>query len=166
MKKLVSFIDSFNEMVGRFVSYVVYALLIVVLYEVVSRKIFNKPTIWAFELSYMLYGTMFILGFAYTLKHNMHVGIDVISGRLSPKKQSVLEILSYLVFFFPFMYLAIKSSYSFFYQSWEMREISQSQWAPPIYPFKALIPIGFCLLCLQGVSQFIKAIYKLKGGKI
>lgn len=166
MKLLADFIDIFNERVGRIVSYIIYLLLIVVLYEVVSRKIFNKPTIWAFELSYMLYGSMFILGFAYTLKHNMHVGIDVISGRLSPRKKAALEVLSYLVFFFPFMFLAIKSSYSFFYQAWEMREISQSQWAPPVYPFKALIPIGFSLLCLQGVSQFIKAIYKLKGGKI
>lgn len=166
MKALVNIIDKFNEVLGRIISYMVYALLFVVLYEVVSRKIFNSPTIWAFELSYMLYGGMFILGFAYTLKNNMHVGIDVISARLSPKKQAVLEVLSYLVFFFPFMFLAIKSSYSFFYQAWEMREISQSQWAPPVYPFKALIPIGFGLLCLQGISQFIKSIYKFRGVKI
>lgn len=163
MKGLIKIIDKLTEIVGKAVSVLVFVLLIVVVYEVISRKIFNSPTVWAFELSYMLYGTLFMLGLGYALKHGSHVCIDVISNRFSPKKQAILSIFSYIVFFFPFMYFGIKSSWQFFSQSWAMRELSQSPWSPPIYPFKFIMLLGFLLLTIQGISEFFKQIYKFKG---
>jgi len=163
MRSLIKLIDGLTEIVGKLVSYIVYALLIVVVYEVISRKIFNSPTVWAFELSYMLYGAMFMLGFGYALKYGSHVCIDVISNKFPPKTKAVLAMFTYLIFFFPFVYFGVKSSWQFFSQSWVMRELSQSPWAPPIYPFKFLMPLGFFLLGLQGISEFIKQIYNLKG---
>lgn len=166
MKWTIKMVDSITEYMGRVIGFVVYVLLFVVLYEVVSRKIFSKPTIWGFELSYMLYAIMFMMGFAYTLKHKMHIGIDVFYGKFSLKTQGIFDIIGYLVFFFPFMYLAITSTWGFASQSWQMHELSQSPWAPRLYPFKAIMPIAFIMLALQGVSQFFKAIYKVKGEEI
>jgi len=166
MKLLVRFIDSINEFIGRIISFLVYVLLIVVVFEVIRRKIFGSPTMWAFELSYMLYAIMFLVGLGYTLKHKMHIGIDVIYSRLSKKIQGIIDLITFLVFFLPFTVIAIKSSWTFMLQSWQGLEHSQSPWAPPIYPFKTFMPIAFFLLLLQGISETIKAIYKIKGEEV
>lgn len=166
MKGIIKILDAITEYMGRVIGFLVYVLLFVVLYEVVSRKVFGKPTIWGFELSYILYAVMFMLGFAYTLKHKMHIGIDVFYSRFSLKTQGVLDIIGYLIFFFPFMYLAVTSTWGFASQSWQMHELSQSPWAPRLYPFKAIMPIAFIMLTLQGISHFIKSIYKVKGEEI
>lgn len=166
MKKIIKFIDALNEFIGRITSYIVYILLFVVVYEVVKRKIFNAPTMWAFELSYMLYAVMFLIGFGYTLKHQMHIGIDVIYTRFSKKTQGILDLITFFLFFIPFTIIAMKSTWEFMYQSWQGMEHSQSPWAPPIYPFKTFMPIAFFLLFLQGISQAIKSYYKIKGEDI
>lgn len=165
MNTLVKWIDNINTVLGKIVSYIIYFLMIVVLYEVTSRKIFGKPTIWGFELSYMLYGFLFIMGYAYTLKEKGHVSIDIFYSKLSIRKQGILDIIGYLIFFFPFIFFGLKESYRFTIQSWEIFEYSQSTWAPPVYPYKTSLLIGFFLLFLQGISEFIKAIYKVKTGE-
>ncbi len=166
MKKIVKFIDKMNEVVGKFTSILGYFLLFVVVFEVIRRKVFNNPTIWGFELSYMLYAVMFLLGFGYTLKHKMHIGIDVIYNKLSKRTQGILDIVTFVIFFLPFTIIGIKSTLSFAYQSWQGLEHSQSPWGPPIYPFKTFMPIGFLLLFFQGISEVIKSYYKIKGKEI
>lgn len=165
MSTLIKTMDAVSEFIGKVISYIVYVLLFVVIYEVISRKIFGSPTVWGFELSYMLYALMFMLGFGYTLKHKMHIGIDIFYSNMTPRKQGVLDIITYLIFFFPFIYFALKSSYTFAAQSWQIMEHSQSPWAPAVYPFKTMIPIAFALFGFQGISEFFKAIYKIKTGE-
>lgn len=165
MSALIKSIESISEISGKIVSYLVYVLLFVVVFEVISRKIFGSPTIWGFELSYMLYAVAFLLGFGYTLKHKMHIGIDIFYSKMSPRKQGFLDLFGYIVFFFPFIYVAITSSITFTSQSWQMLEHSQSPWAPPIYPFKAVMPVAFLILGVQGIAEFLKAIYKIKTGE-
>ncbi|MGA1847467.1 TRAP transporter small permease subunit [Deferribacter abyssi] len=166
MRKIVKFIDGINEVIGKITSILVFVLLFVVVFEVVRRKVFNSPTMWAFELSYMLYAVMFLMGFGYTLKHKMHIGIDVIYSRLSKKTQGILELITFVIFFLPFTLVAIKSTWTFMIQSWQGLEHSQSPWAPPVYPFKTFMPIAFFLLLLQGISEAIKSFYKIKGEEI
>ncbi|WP_022851666.1 TRAP transporter small permease subunit [Limisalsivibrio acetivorans] len=162
MNKLINFLEAINEYVGRAVSVIGFVLLFVVMYEVIARKIFSSPTIWGFELSYMLYGALFILGAGYTLKHKMHISIDVIYGALPKKVQGIMDIVGYIIFFFPFMGVAIYATGKFTLQSWQGLEHGQSAWAPAIYPYKTLIPIGFILLTIQGIAEFLKAFRKFK----
>lgn len=163
MKGITNVLDSINEYAGRITSVVIYALLIVVVFEVISRKIFNAPTIWAFDLSVMLYAAMFLLGGGYALKYKAHVAIDVLTTRFSKKTQALISIVSHLVFFFPFMIVIIYVTGAFALQSWADLERSQSPWNHPLYHFKTLMPIGFCLLFIQGISEFLKTIMNLKG---
>ncbi len=166
MKKIARAIDCLNEIIGKITSYIVYVLLFVVVYEVIRRKVFNSPTMWGFELSYMLYAVMFLMGLGYTLKHNMHIGIDVFYSKLNPRLQGILDLITFFIFFLPFTLIAIKSSWIFMLQSWQIMEHSQSPWAPAIYPFKTFMPIAFFLLFLQGLSNAIKSYYKIKGEEI
>ncbi|MGE4498179.1 MAG: TRAP transporter small permease subunit [Deferribacterales bacterium] len=163
MEKLIKLIESVTEWVGKVFSFSVYLLLIVVVYEVISRKVFGKPTVWAFDLSNMLYGVMFLMGFGYTLKHKMHVGIDIITAKLNPKVQGWIAAVSYLVLFFPFMIIAIKASYVFALQSWQGLERVQSPWGAPVYHFKTFLAVGFVFLLIQGIAEFLKAVQQIRG---
>lgn len=166
MKGITDFLDLINEYAGRITSLIIYALLLVVIYEVISRKAFNAPTVWGFDLSFMLYSAMFLLGGGYTLKYKGHVAIDVLTSRLRTKQQAIISIITYIVFFFPFMSILVYVTGAFALQSWADLERSQSPWNQPLYHFKTLMPIGFSLLILQGLSEFLKTIITLqKGGK-
>jgi len=165
VKNISKIIDSINESIGKIFSWLAYVLLFVVLFEVFSSKIFDRPRIWSFELSYILYAVMFLMGFGYTLKNNGHVRIDIFYDRFSKKTQGILDVITFFLFFVPFVGLAVRYSWVFMMQSWQILEHSQSAWAPPIYLFKTFMPIAFFLLFLQGVSELIKAIYKIKGEK-
>lgn len=165
MKGFINFIESAQEVIGKIVGLINYALIIVVLYEVTSRKVFGNPTIWGFDLSYMLYGTMFMLGFGYTLKHGSHVRIDIIYAYLKPKNKAILDLIGYTIFFLPFMLVCLKVSFDFGMQSLEMREQSMSVWQIPIYPFKLMMFLGFLLIFIQGIIEMLKSILLLKEGK-
>ncbi|MEF3255055.1 MAG: TRAP transporter small permease subunit, partial [Deferribacterales bacterium] len=153
MKGFVKVVESLQEIVGKSIGLIHYILIFVVLYEVISRKVFSNPTVWGFDLSYMLYAVMFLLGFGYTLKHKAHVRIDIIYAYLSPKKKAILDLIGYTIFFLPFILICLKVSYDFAAQSWEMREQSMSVWQIPIYPFKTFMFIGFLLLFIQGIAE-------------
>ncbi len=165
MKGIINTIESFQEIIGKIVGLINYALIFVVLYEVTSRKIFGNPTVWGFDLSYMLYGTMFMLGFGYTLKHGSHVRIDIIYAYLKPKNKAILDLIGFTIFFLPFMLVCLKVSFDFGMQSLEMREQSMSVWQIPIYPFKIMMFLGFLLLFIQGIIEITKSILLLKEGK-
>lgn len=165
MKGFINTVDSIQEFLGKIIGLINYVLIFVVLYEVVSRKLFGNPTVWGFDLSYMLYGTMFMLGFGYTLKHGSHVRIDIIYAYLKPKRKAILDLIGYAIFFFPFMIVCLKVSYDFGMQSFEMREQSMSVWQIPIYPFKITMFLGFLLLFIQGIIEILKSILLLKEGK-
>lgn len=165
MKGFIKFVETIQEYIGKGIGLLHYALIFVVLYEVISRKVFSNPTVWGFDLSYMLYAVMFLVGFGYTLKHGSHVRIDIIYAYLSPKKRAILDLIGYTIFFLPFMLICLKVSWDFGIQSFEMREQSMSVWQIPIYPFKIFMFIGFFLLFIQGIAEILKSINVLREGK-
>ncbi len=162
---LIEIIDTLNEWAGRGASLFGYLLFFIVVIGVFFRKVLNHPFIWNFEASYMSYSAMFLLGLGYTLKHKMHVTIDVFYASLKRKYQMYLDIIGFILFLIPFAYVSIKSTYIFSIQSWQIHEHSQSTWAPPIYPFKTLMPISFILFTLQAISEIIKSIYFKREGR-
>jgi TRAP-type mannitol/chloroaromatic compound transport system permease small subunit len=155
-------INSLNERVGKLTAYLIMPLFAVVVIEVFMRYLFNAPTIWAFEATTLLYGCHFALGFAYTYKHDGHVAIDVFESRLETRPRTILRIIVSLVLFIPTMGLMAMAGIRYAANSWENWELASSSWAPPLYPFKTIMAIGFVLLLLQGIAKLISDFRSLK----
>lgn len=155
-KSLSKAIDTLNVKQGELASLLMLPLLIIVVFEVMMRYAFNKPTIWGFEVTIFLYGVHFILGYAYCDVLGGHVRVDVVTMRLSSKTKAVLECFALLILFFPFMTMLTIWVWKFALMSVGMKELNSTSWAPPIYPIKVLMAVGFTFLLLQGVSHLIK----------
>jgi TRAP-type mannitol/chloroaromatic compound transport system permease small subunit len=162
--RFTALIDDISDATAAFIIYLVVALTLVLGYEIIARYAFNSPTKWAFDISYMLGGTFFLFGQAYALRHRRHVRIDIFSSRFSTRTQAAVDVICYLVFFFPLWIGMLVYLYPYVMFSWSVQERSmQSYWQPLIYPFKTLMPIGLFLLVLQGVADFVRKLMTLLG---
>lgn len=150
--------DSINEWIGRIFSWLVLILMLFTVLEVVMRRLFNSPTIWSFETCIQIYAFNFMIAAAYTLLHGSHVSIDILYEKLSIKRKAIVDIISYILFFFPFTIIILWKGYDFARMSWETNETSWSVFAPPLYYIKTVIPITGLLLIIQGISIFIKKV--------
>ncbi len=153
-------IDTFTEWTGRVFAWMAVALMLAIVYHVVMRYAFNAPTVWAYDVTYMLYGAGFMLGSAYCLLKGGHVRTDFLYARWTPRTQGMVDTFAYIVLFFPAMFLFFDASFTYAERSWAQQERGfYSPWAPPIYPFKTAIPLGIALLTLQGVSELLKSLH-------
>lgn len=134
-------------------------------YEVVARYFFRAPTVWAHDLSYMLYGTLFMLGGAYTLRHGGHIRTDFLYEKLGVRGQALIDAIAYLVFFFPAFSVFLWFGWGYFVDAWRLDERAISPWNPPIYPLRAVLPLAAALLLIQGVSETLKSLYALAHGE-
>lgn len=155
MQQIARSIDALNEFVGRYSSYVILALIAVVGYEVVMRYAFNAPTVFAFELTVFIYGVHYSLTLAYAHKHNTHVSIDIFESRLPQRPRTILRIIVYLALFLPTVGILAAGSVIYALDSWKVRELASSSWAPAVYPYKIIMAIGFIFWFLQGVAKLI-----------
>lgn len=159
MESFLRRIDWLSEWSGKAVSWFSVALMLVLTYEVIMRYAFKAPTIWAFDIGYMLGGPIFLVGAAYTLRRKGHVRIDMVYSRFSPRWQAYLDIIFTLIFFFPLWGILLVKLIPYVYYSWAFRENAlESFWRPPIYPFKTVLPVGVALLLLQGIAEFIRSL--------
>lgn len=150
-------IDRISETTAGLAIYLVVLLTAILGYEVVARYLFSSPTKWSYDLSYMIGGTYFLLGEAYTLKKGRQVSIDIFYSRFTFRTRALIDVIFYLVFFFPLWIGIIYYLVPFVYFSFQVQERSmQGYWQPIIYPFKAVMLLGVCLLFLQGVAEFIR----------
>jgi len=148
-------INTLNKKIGVMTSYLALPLIVVVVWEVVMRYVFNAPTSWGFETTTFIYGVHFVLGFSYTHLHDGHVSIDVFEAKLPHKPRTILRLLTNLIIFIPSVGLLTIWSMIYAADSWQNWELASTSWAPPLYPFKTLMAVGFVLLFLQGVSRLI-----------
>ncbi|WP_321369228.1 TRAP transporter small permease subunit [uncultured Desulfuromusa sp.] len=155
-------IDTLNEKIGFYAAFLVLPLIGVVVWEVMMRYGFNAPTSWAFELTVFLYGIHFCFALAYAHKHNTHVAIDVFESRLASRPRTILRIFTNAALFIPTIGLLTYYMCILAANSWQQWEHASSSWAPPIYPLKTLMAIGFILFLLQGVAKLIQDIRSLK----
>jgi TRAP-type mannitol/chloroaromatic compound transport system permease small subunit len=162
-RALVAFVrgvDSIAEWCGRIFCWMIIPLVAGIAYEVVARYAFNAPTIWAYDVAYMLYGSHFMLGAAYTLYRGGHIRTDIFYQSWSARTRGIIDALLYLLCFFPGMAFFLWMGLQEALHSWDIREVSDaSPWRPIIYPFKTVIPVAAGLLILQGVSEFLKSAY-------
>jgi TRAP-type mannitol/chloroaromatic compound transport system permease small subunit len=157
--------DMISDWSGRVFSFLVIPLTALIVFEVITRRIFNAPTIWTFELSNFLFGAHFMLVAAYGLLHKSHVSIDLATARFSPKVQEIIHLVCYFTLFFPFLIVILIYGIEVSVRSWAMWEESWSVWHPPLYPIKTVIPLTAVLLLIQGVSEVIKKIISIGGYK-
>jgi TRAP-type mannitol/chloroaromatic compound transport system permease small subunit len=165
LKKIVRRIDSISEWSGRIFSWLSLPLVLFMSYDVIMRYLFQAPTKWAYETTWMLYGALFILGGAYGLKHKLHVRVDILYNRWSPQTRAIFDLMVYILIFFPVFYILIGHSIIYAYYSWEVWETSYiSYWQPPVYPIKSVMVVGFVLFFLQGIAEFLRlAVLVFKG---
>lgn len=165
MRSFIFAIDKFSQWVGHAFAWCIMAMTFGVGYEVFVRYVLRDPTSWAFDLSFILYGSLFIMSGAYTLSRGGHVRADVFSRRWVPRTQATIEIVLYFIFFFPAVLALVIAGWGYGYEAFAIREVSvNSPVGVPIWPLKLLIPAAGVLLTLQGIAEVLRAIICLREG--
>ena len=145
---------------------VIMLLMIVVCVEVIKRYLLNAPTAFIFDITNMLYGTLFMLCGAYTLAQNAHVRGDFLYSSMKPRTQAALDLVLYLVFFIPGIAALVYAGADYAGDSWRIAEHSNvTSNGPPVYHFKTVIPIAGALVMLQGFAEILRSIVCLKTGE-
>lgn len=166
VQRFLHTIDGISTWVGKAASWLIVALMAVVCVEVFKRYIMNMPTAWIFDADNMLYGTAFMLCGAYTLAQNAHVRGDFLYSSMRPRMQAALDIVLYVVFFFPGIAALIYAGSDYAADSWRIAEHSNvTAEGPAVYPFKTMIPIAGVLVMLQGVAEMVRCVVCLKTGE-
>ncbi|RTZ39296.1 TRAP transporter small permease subunit [Candidimonas sp. SYP-B2681] len=160
---LSKLIDAVNLKVGQAVIWLTLVVVLVSASNAVIRKVFNYSSNAWLELQWYLFGAIFLLAAGYTFLRNEHVRVDVLSQRFSKRTQIWIEIFGVLFFLFPAFGLVFWLSLPYFYESWVLHELSSNTGGLIRWPAKLLIPVGFALLILAGVSHLIKCIGFLRG---
>jgi len=166
MNRILLLVDEISTWVGKTAGWCILVLTFTTSYEVFSRYLFGAPTEWAFDASYMLYGTLFMLAGAYTLSRNAHVRGDFIYRAWPPRRQAKMDLVLFILFFFPGMLAFVYAGIGFAKLSYIMNEHSAaSPNGPIVWPFKWLIPIVGVLMVMQGVVEVIRCIECIRTGE-
>jgi TRAP-type mannitol/chloroaromatic compound transport system permease small subunit len=163
--KIVRAIDRFTDTTGSWIAWLSVPLVGAVTYEVISRYFFDAPTIWSFDVTFMLYGTIFMLGAAYALHKGAHIRTDFFFEKWSIRTKGWIDAIAYVVFFFPSLITFLVVSWNEGYYAYQINETSeQTPWRPILWPYKMVVPLACLLLLIQGVSETIKSIFAARTG--
>ena len=155
LKTFLTYIDAISDWSGKGVAYLILPGIIILSWEVVSRYVFNNPTMWAHGTSQRIFATYYILAGAYVLRHDQHVTVDIVYNRLSLRKRAILNLIGG-IFFFIFCGVLLWKGIDFAWTSMSQLEPDETPWRAPLYPFKMMIPLGAFLILLQGLAKFIR----------
>jgi TRAP-type mannitol/chloroaromatic compound transport system permease small subunit len=161
--RLSGLIDALNERVGRLSYWLILVMVLVSAGNASVRYAFDRSSNAWLEIQWYLFSAVFLLGAGYTLLHNQHVRIDVISGRLSKRARAWIDILGTLFFLLPMAIAIMWMSWPVFAQSFELNEESSNAGGLIVWPARLMVPVGFLLLVLQGISELIKRVAFLRG---
>jgi TRAP-type mannitol/chloroaromatic compound transport system permease small subunit len=165
-KAVLGWIERLSEWSGKLSSWLVVALIVSIAYDVFMRYALNAPTMWSFDVSYMLGGSVYVMGLAYVLLRDENIRVDIISARFPPRMRQIIDLVFMVVLFSPLVLFILKTSIDVTIHSWEIKEkASVTIFYPPIYPFRTLISVAFVLLLLQGVATFCRNLLRLVEGK-
>jgi TRAP-type mannitol/chloroaromatic compound transport system permease small subunit len=163
MQRVLLGIDRLSAFVGKLFGWLILVMIAVIVYEVFMRYVMRSPTSFAYDLGYMLYGAIFIMAGAYALSVAAHVRGDVIYRLFTARTQAVIDLLLYLVFFFPAVVALVYAGYNFAEFSWRIGERSSSgPGGPPVYHFKTLIPLAAAFLLIQGLAEVARCIIAIR----
>ena len=165
MRTVVRNLDRVADWSGQVFCWLIVPLVLAMVYEVFARYLFNAATIWSYDIAYMMYGSHFMLGAAYTLLRGGHIRTDIFYMNWSTRTKGTVDASLYLFLFFPGMVLFFWMGLQEALHSWDIREVSDaSPWRPVIYPFKMVIPVTAALLILQGTAEFLKSLHAARTG--
>ncbi len=166
LRKWIDRLDKVGIWTGKLFAWLIIPMVGALVYEVVVRYFFEAPTMWAYDMTFMLYGTHFMLGAAFTLQKGAHIRTDFFYRLWSQRTQAVVDLSIYLICYFPGVGFFLYVSTGYALKSWEQSErIITSPWLPIVYPFKTVIPLTAALLLVQGVSEVLKCIEAIKRGR-
>ena len=167
LRAVVKSVDKVSTWTGKAISWIMVILVLEVTYDVTMRYLFTAPTIWSYDVSYMLAGTIIMLVAPWVLMLDGHIALDVISNKFSARTRLILDIIFFIVCFFPLLSFLFKHSIDV---TWiavaHFEKSSITYWRPYIWPFRIMISFGFLMLLIQGVASFIRRLYLLAGREI
>ncbi len=163
MARTILGIDLFSLRMGQIACWLTVPVFTAMFIEVTGRHFFGSPTMWAYDISRMGAGAMFMLGAGYALSKGVHIRADFMYRDWSVKTQATIDLTLYILFFFPGILGAAWKCYEYAYKSWSIGERGMdTAWMPLMYPIKSMLFIGFILLLIQGISETLKCIYAVK----
>jgi TRAP-type mannitol/chloroaromatic compound transport system permease small subunit len=158
-------IDRMSTFVGKIFAWLIVLLTLVTTYDVLVTFLFRAPTLWAYDVSVFMYGTLFMMGGAYALARNAHVRGDIFYRNWPVKVQAGVDLALYVLFFFPGVLALLSVGTQWAQLSWTMRELSsQSPIQTPIYQFKTVIPLAAFFILIQGIAETIRCVIALRTG--
>ncbi|MFH1794522.1 MAG: TRAP transporter small permease subunit [Pseudomonadota bacterium] len=156
-------IDRLNEFIGKWISWAIFAAVLVSATNAVIRKAFNMSSNAWLEMQWYLFGAAFLLAAAYTLKQNEHIRVDIVYGMFSRRTQHWIDLFGHVFFLMPFVLLMIYYFTPYFLLSYRSGEVSTNSGGLIIWPAKFLLLAGFALLGIQGISEIIKKVAIMRG---
>lgn len=165
IRAIVNQIDAISEWSGRIFSWFVVTIILLSLFEVFTRRILGKPTIWTHETLSYLFAATVMLTMGYTLKYKAHANVDILYQRFTPKTRAILDVITFIVFLGFFTVIFLWQGVIFAATSWAMLERTPSAFNFYVFPAKTLLPTGAFLLLLQGASDFVRNIVFLVKGE-
>ena len=166
MAKSIIRIDKFSKWTGNIVCWITVPLIFGMVYEVLARKFFLAPTIWAYDISRFLYGALFMLGAGYALSKGVHIRADFLYRNFKIKTQGIVDFTLYLLFYFPGLLVFLYMTTGFLQESIMRGERGMdTTWMPYMWPIKPCLWLGIIFLLIQGVSELFKSYYAATKGK-
>lgn len=166
MEKVLFFIDRFSAGVGKAFGWCIIIMTLGTCYEVFVRYVLRAPTNWAFDVSYFMYGALFMMAGAYTLSRNGHVRGDVLYRMMPVRVQASIDLVLYIIFFLPGFGALLWYGIPYAQVSWQIGEVSiYSPTGAPVYPHKILIPIAAFFMLVQGFAEIARCVICLRNGQ-
>jgi len=166
MAKSIVRIDKFSKWTGNIVCWITIPLIFGMVYEVLARKLFLAPTIWAYDISRFLYGALFMLGAGYALSKGVHIRADFLYRNFKIKTQGFIDFTLYILFYFPGLTVFFYMTTGFLQESIMRGERGMdTTWMPYMWPIKTCLWFGIIFLLVQGVSELFKSYYAATKGK-
>jgi TRAP-type mannitol/chloroaromatic compound transport system permease small subunit len=164
-QRVLHTVDGISTVAGKAAAWLIIGLTLLVCAEVFKRYFLNMPTAWIFDASNMLYGTLFMIGGAYTLAQNAHVRGDFLYGSMKPRTQATFDLILYVVFFLPGVAALAYAGWDYAVLSFRINEHSNiTADGPPVWQFKFMIPLAGALLLLQGAAEIARCVICLRTG--
>jgi len=159
------FIDGISEWTGRVACWLIIVMMVIMVYEVVTRYALENPSHWAYELSGLLLGPLWLLGGAYVLKVGGHVNVDLFYRHLPLRRRAIIDLVTYTLFFL-YCTLILLGGWDYFWLALIRHAHTRSMWGPPLAPFWVMIPIGAGLILLAGIAKYIRNLYLAITGRL
>ena len=166
MSSTITNIDKWSRRIGNVVCWITMPLMIAMVYEVLARKLFLAPTMWAYDMSRFLYGALFMLGAGYALSRGVHIRADFLYRNFKVRTQGLIDFWLYLLFYFPGLIVFLYMTIGYVGESIQRGERGMdTTWMPYMWPIKTCLLVGIVFLLIQGISELLKSYWAATRGK-